>query len=872
LTTTDVLLRLERDGANVLPEPVHENPWAMFARQLSHLLALLLWVGAGLALFAGMPELSAAIVVIVLLNALFAFVQEYRADRSTQELKALLPATARVVRNGTESDVPVQDLVVDDVVLLTAGARIAADMLLVEAGRFAVDESMVTGESGAVPREVGQPVLAGTFVMSGEARAVVSATGPRTTIASIASMTSQAERHASPLTVQLNRVVRVVAFIAALTGVVLGVAALLLGLPHAEAFLFGVGVSVALVPEGLLPTVTLSLAHGAGLMATQHALVRRLDAVETLGATTFICTDKTGTLTQNRMSVVEIVTPTGSVTVHGRGYDPVGTFGGSQEARDLAPLVAATALSCVSGRAVQRHDGWTVDGDPMDAAIHCLTLRLGLPASTARPERIPYTAERLLSSALLDGRVAVLGAPEAVLARSAPTSHAVHDRLLALTAGGRRVLAVATRSWTSPAGEAMEHDLEFLGLLALQDPPRPDVSDALRLCRQAGIRVAMLTGDHPRTARAIAEEVGLLGPLGTVLDGGSLPDDDTTLAEMLDSEHGAVVARVTPAGKLRIAGALRARGHVVAMTGDGVNDAPALRESDVGVAMGASGSDVARESADLVLLDDHFATIVRAIEQGRATFQNVKRFLTYHLTDNVAELAPFALWALTGGSFPLAIGVLQVLALDIGTDMLPALALGREPPRRGLMEGLRHRVLVDRALLTRAFGVLGATEAALSMSAFAIVLVHGGWRWGSTPEPGLLAVASGTAFAAIALGQMANAFACRSTRRPVWRIPLRDNVWVLAAVAAELGLLLAFLGIPWLAELLGGAWPSTLGWLAALTCPAGVILVDTWAKRRSLSGGKQPSDGWPSRRARRTSRHAMTRASDRTAGAPAGSR
>ncbi|MBF4767166.1 cation-transporting P-type ATPase [Nocardioides agariphilus] len=833
LTTTDVHLRLERDGPNSLPEPAHESAWAMFARQLTHLLALLLWVGAGLALLAGMPELSAAIVVIVLLNALFAFAQDYRADRSTQELRALLPAMTRVVRNGAESDVPVADLVVDDVVLLTGGDRIAADMLLVEAGRFAVDESMVTGESGAVARGVGQPVLAGTFVMSGEARAVVSATGPRTTIASIASMTSHAERHTSPLTLQLNRVVRVIALIAALTGVMLGIASLLLGLPPAESFLFGVGVSVALVPEGLLPTVTLSLAHGAQLMARQHALVRRLDAVETLGATTFICTDKTGTLTQNRMSVVEVVTPSGIVTVHGRGYDPVGTVAGDPEARLLAPHVAATALACVSGRTVQRPDGWTVDGDPMDAAVHCLSLRLGVPAPRTRPERVPYTAERLMSSALVGDRVAVLGAPEAVLARCAPTTPLVHDRLLALTDTGRRVLAVATRTWSGPAGEEMEHDLEFLGLLALQDPPRPDVSKSLHLCRKAGIRVAMLTGDHPRTAKAIAEEVGLLGPLGQVLDGGSLPDDDATLADLLDNDHGAVVARVTPAGKLRIARELRARGYVVAMTGDGVNDAPALRESDVGVAMGASGSDVARESADLVLLDDHFATIVRAIEQGRATFQNVRRFLTYHLTDNVAELAPFALWALTGGSFPLAIGVLQVLALDIGTDMLPALALGREPPRRGLMDGLRRRVLVDRALLARSFGLLGATEAAMSLGAFAVVLLHGGWHWGTTPEPGLLAVASGTAFAAIALGQMANAFACRSTSRFVWNIPVRDNLWVLAAVAAELVLLLAFVGIPWLADLLGGSWPSTLGWLAALASPVAVIAVDSISKRRT---------------------------------------
>jgi magnesium-transporting ATPase (P-type) len=832
LTTTAVLLRLERDGANALPQPARESAWTMFARQLTHLLALLLWVGAGLALLAGMPELSAAIVVIVVLNALFAFAQDYRADRSTQKLRALLPATARVVRNGGESDVPVEDLVVDDVVLLSAGARIAADMQLLEARRFGVDESMVTGESGAVTRGPGQPVLAGTFVMSGEARAVVTATGSRTTIASLATMTAQAERHASPLTLQLNRVVRVVAVIAALTGVVLGFAAVLLGLPPAEAFLFGVGVSVALVPEGLLPTVTLSLAHGAQLMARQHALVRRLDAVETLGATTFICTDKTGTLTQNRMSVVEVVTPAGTVSVHGRAYDPVGTIGGDAGALDQARRAADAALACVSGRAVQRQDGWTVDGDPMDAAVHCLSLRLGLPPTTQRPERIPYSAERLMSSALVGDRVSVLGAPEAVLDRCAPTTPAVHERLLALTDAGRRVLAVATRTWSGPAGEEMEHDLEFLGLLALQDPPRPDVSDALRLCRKAGIRVAMLTGDHPRTARAIAEEVGLLGPLGAVLDGGSLPDDDDALAQLLDNDHGAVVARVTPAGKLRIARALRARGHVVAMTGDGVNDAPALRESDVGVAMGASGSDVARESSDLVLLDDHFATIVRAIEQGRATFQNVKRFLTYHLTDNVAELAPFALWALTGGSFPLAIGVLQVLALDIGTDMLPALALGREPPRGGIMVGLRRRVLVDRHLLTRSFGVLGATEAAMSLSAFALVLVHGGWRWGATPDAGLLAVASGTAFAAIAFGQMANAFACRSTSRPVWRIPLRENLWVLAAVAAELVLLLTFVGVPWLADLLGGAWPSTLGWLAALASPAAVIGVDTWFKRR----------------------------------------
>uniref|UniRef100_UPI0012976BBA HAD-IC family P-type ATPase n=1 Tax=Cumulibacter manganitolerans TaxID=1884992 RepID=UPI0012976BBA len=315
-----------------------------------------------------------------------------------------------------------------------------------------------------------------------------------------------------------------------------------------------------------------------------------------------------------------------------------------------------------------------------------------------------------------------------------------------------------------------------------------------------------------------------------VLDGRRLPADDATLAAQLDCPDGAVVARVSPEGKLRIARALRSRGHVVAMTGDGVNDAPALREADVGVAMGASGSDVARESADLVLLDDHFATIVAAIELGRATFQNVRRFLTYHLTDNVAELAPFAAWALTGGAYPLALSVLQVLALDIGTDMLPALALGAEPPRRTVLTAHRGRALVDRALLARAFAVLGPTEAVLSLTAFTAVLVAGGWRWGRTPDAALLAAASGAAFAGIAIGQMVNAFACRSTTLPVWRLRPTGNPLVLAAVGAEVVLLLAFLGIGPLAELLGGSWPPLLGWLLAAATGPAVALVDGLVK------------------------------------------
>jgi len=475
----------------------------------------------------------------------------------------------------------------------------------------------------------------------------------------------------------------------------------------------------------------------------------------------------------------------------------------------------------------------------MEAALHCWALSAGRGRGAGGPVELrrPYSADRMMSSVTVDGVSRVLGAPERVLAHlaSPSTAAAAHAALVDLTSRGHRVLAVARGRW-SPGSrpESAEDDLELLALVGLEDPPRPDVAGVLDRCRTADIRVAMITGDHAGTAAAIAREVGLLRAGGVVVDGRDLPADDAELGALLDHGDGVVVSRVSPADKLRIARALRGRGHVVAMTGDGVNDAPALREADVGIAMGASGSDVAREVADLVLLDDHFATIVAAVELGRATFSNVRRFLTYHLADNVAELAPFAVWALTAGQVPLALSVLQILALDIGTDMLPATALGAEPPSRRVMHGAaRAGGLVDRALLGRAFGVLGPTEALVSMTTFVLVLHAGGWTWGATPGSTLLATASGAAFAAIALGQMANAFACRSTTVPVWRQRPTGNRLVVAAVAAESVLLVAFLALSPLPGLLGGSWPTALGWaLAALAVPA-VLVVD--ATQKALS-------------------------------------
>ncbi len=393
------------------------------------------------------------------------------------------------------------------------------------------------------------------------------------------------------------------------------------------------------------------------------------------------------------------------------------------------------------------------------------------------------------------------------------------------------------------SADEAETALQLLGLLGLEDPPREEVLAALIACHAAGIGVAMVTGDHPATARAIARAVGLLGAEELVIEGQDLPKDDTALGALLDHD-GVVVSRVAPEDKLRIARALRARGHVVAMTGDGVNDGPALQAADIGVAMGCTGTDVAREAADLVLLDDNFATIVAAIEQGRSTFSNIRRFLTYHLTDNVAELTPFVIWALSGGRFPLAIGVLQVLALDIGLDLLPALALGTEPPARDALRNgpTSGRHLFDRALLGRVFGVLGPVEALFEMSAFVAALFVAGWRPGDPfPTSAMLLPASGAAFAAVVLGQMANAFACRSMSRPPWALGRKANRLLLGAVAVELILLLAFLYIGPLASLLGQGGPPPPGWAVAVGAVPAVLAADAAHKARRRRRASTPA-------------------------------
>ncbi|WP_086824092.1 cation-transporting P-type ATPase [Allokutzneria sp. NRRL B-24872] len=827
LTSAEASERLRADGPNVLPTRHRTSPLFLLGKQLVHFFALLLWVASGLALLGGMPELAIAIAVVVLVNAVFAFAQEYRADKAAQHLRSLIPARAVVRRDGRRVEVDAAELVVDDMVLLSAGDRVSADALLLSVAGLAVDESTLTGESRPVRPGEGDRAHAGTHVVEGDAEAVVTATGAHTRIAGIAELTVRAQRPPSPLTSRLNRVVKVVGLVAVALGLVFFGLALALGMSATEGFLFAVGVTVALVPEGLLPTVTLSLARAARVMAERNALVRRLDAVETLGATSFICTDKTGTLTRNEMAVVRVMTPAGPAAVDGSGYEPSGSVRG-----DLAAVraLADSARRCSPDAHACLHEGhWRPFGDPMEVALHVLAARAGLvdPPPPA-VLRLPFDPRRRRSSVTDAAGLHVTGAPDSVLPLCREVPRGVVDAVAEFAEQGLRVLAVARGRGALPGQrpEEAERDLELLGVVGLQDPPREDVGEAIARCRTAGIRLAMITGDHPGTARAIAEQVGLLGPERIVVRGEDLPEDEAALGELLDHD-GVVVARVTPEDKLRIARALQSRGHVVAMTGDGVNDGPALRAADIGIAMGASGTDVAREAADLVLLDDHFATIVGAVELGRATFANIRRFLTYHLTDNVAELAPFVLWALSGGTIPLAITVLQVLALDIGTDLLPALALGAEPADPRAMRGpARVGALIDRLTLRRVFLVLGPAEALMALAAFLLTLATAGWTPGAAVAPGTLALASGVAFSAIVLGQLANAFACRSETRWVGATGFRGNRLLLGAVAVELAVLLVFLLLPPFPEVLGGAFPDLGGWLLALAVIPVLVAAD----------------------------------------------
>jgi len=819
LSMKEAVRRLGEFGLNRVEAVARKSWWLNLLGEFTHFFALILWVAAILAFSAaylqpgeGMLELGLAILGVILVNGGFSFWQTYRAEQALAALEKLLPQRVKVRRDGREMDIPAEHLVPGDILLLIEGAKVPADCRLVESWGLRVNLSTLTGETypkgrsevaekthAFDPLEAHCLLLAGTLIVSGEGSAVVFATGMRTEFGRIAHLTQSTGDMESPLQGEIRRVSRLVAMLAFGLGGTFFLLGQVVGLGFWANLMFAIGIIVANVPEGLQPEVTLSLAMATQRMARRNALVRHLPAVETMGCATVILTDKTGTLTQNRMAVREWF-------AGGRHHLAAERWPAARDGH-----LRAVARFCQS---LKFTDGQP-NGDPMEIALWQFAGEI--PADWKFAGEIAFDAERRRMSVYsteADGSGVLLckGAPENLLPLcttwlDADTAKPLDDEAREnfrvahedLASRGLRVIACAWKPLL--AGEApREENMALCGLIGLEDPPRPDVHEAVGRCHSAGLRVIMVTGDHPRTALALGREVDLIrSTTPRVLTGDQVRQmSDASLQIALDAPE-VIFARVTAEQKMTIVQALQRKGEIVAVTGDGVNDAPALRVADIGIAMGLSGTDVAREAADIVLLDDHFGTIVNAIEEGRAVYENIRKFITYILTSNIPEIVPYLAFVLF--RIPLPLTVIQILAVDLGTNVLPALALGAEKPSPDIMHRPprpRDERLLSGKLLARAYLFLGPLEALGAMATFFFVLHGVGCQYGETlalSDPRYLQATS-ACLMAIVMEQMVNLFLCRHPRLPAWHFPLVENRWLLAGLACEAGLITLILYTP----------------------------------------------------------------------------
>jgi len=849
--------RLAEYGPNRLQEAPGVAWWLRLSRQFAHLMALLLWASAALAWIAGMPQLAWAIVAVNLINGSFSYWQEYQAERATAELRRMLPYRVKVQREGAVRELEAPELVPGDLFLLAEGDQIAADARVIQESALRVDQSSLTGECLPVAKtadpvtpdhlgtlDAANMVFAGSVVVAGTALALTCATGMTTEFGKIARLTAAVEDESSPLEREIRRTTRGVTYLAVGCGLLcLLMAHQMAGMTWTRAVPFSLGMVVAFVPEGLAPTLTLALALAVRRMARRQAIVKRLSAVETLGSATVICTDKTGTLTQNQMTVVACWDGQSESQVSGRGYLPQGHINGPAPSEEL---LRAAAL-CNDAHLNQDK----CVGDSTEGALLTLCAKASFDYQTCRSQfpRVDVLAfdSRRKRMTTVHGRngswaAYTKGAPSQVLplCRSAlrgvwdPAGIRCQEDIYARQ--GLRVLALARRLGTSaeiPAAAELETGLEFLGLIAMCDPPRAEVPQAMQSCRRAGIRVIMITGDHGVTAQAVAEAAGLVShdEIKVILGEQVERLTEQELVEALSRP--VLFARATPEHKLRVVAALQSLGEVVAVTGDGVNDAPALKRADIGVAMGVSGSDVAREAADMVLADDSFASIVAAIEEGRGVYGNIRNFISYIFTSNTAEALPLVVFALSGGTLPLALPVMLVLAIDLGTDLLPALALGAEAPSGHLMDHSprsKSEHLLTWGLLLRSLVYLGLLEGALTMGGFLQEYAARGIHqaWFQAPDSVYRSACTAALGATIA-AQIGNLL----THRPVGA---KANPLIGWGILAEILFFLTLCYVPWMQQAFGTAPISPGTWLYLLGCMPCLWLWDR--VRRIFEGNK----------------------------------
>jgi calcium-translocating P-type ATPase len=863
LSQAEVESRLDEYGPNRVEEVRGESLVLRFIKEFIHFFALILWLAAGLAFFAesrqpggGMATLGYAILGVILINGLFSFWQQYRAERAISALQKLLPYYVKVLRDGEVGLILAAGLVPGDVILLQEGDNVPADCRLLEAFSLRVNNATVTGESRPQARD-SEPsseenlehsrntLLAGTSVVSGEGRAVVFAIGMHTEFGKIAHLTQTAVKTVSPLQLEIASLSRLIAVLSVALGMLFFIIGRSMGLSFWDNFIFAIGIIVANVPEGLLPTVTLSLAMATQRMAKRNALIRHMPSVEALGSATVICTDKTGTLTENRMAVQALY------------------LGGEMQtitAVQRQPQLALTyrrffedALLCHNLKESMTAGKWQTLGDPMEIAlVRMAKICLGETCAYPKINEVPFDTDRKRLSTIHQTPKGVMLYCKGALEMLLPLCKQVQigKEIMSLTEEirqdfinaqeqmankGLRVLAFAWRELeVVHDGVAQEQDLILCALVGLEDPPRAEVPDAMRKCREAGIKVIMVTGDHPHTALAIGRQIGQIQTDNpTVITGDQLRKlSETQLRLALDAKD-IIFARVGADQKMRIVAALKKKKHVVAVTGDGVNDAPALKLADIGIAMGISGTDVAKEASDMILLDDNFASIIAAIEEGRAVYENIRKFLAYILTSNIPEVVPYLAFALL--KIPLPLTIIQILAVDLGTDMLPALGLGAARPEPGSMScppRSRNERLLDWRLLLRAYLFLGLLEAVVSMAAYFFVLHSGDWRWGESlgSQDPLYLKATTACLSAIIVAQIVNVFLCKTPGRSVFGAGLFDNRIILWGIALEAALILAIDYTDW-GNLIFGTLPiAPEVWLFILPFALAMLLVEELRK------------------------------------------
>ena len=868
--------RFEEFGPNLLEEVGRVSPWRQFASQFTEFIVLVLIAAAVLSGILQEWMDAIAILVIVVLNAILGFIQEYRAERALEALKKMAAPMARVIRHGEARNVPAEELVPGDVIALEMGDLVPADARLLEDHLLQVDEASLTGESVPVKKKAEavlpenapladrcNMVYSSTVVTYGKGTALVTATGMGTELGKIAHLVQTVGRESTPLQDQLDKVGKLLVY-----GCILIVAAvfglgLWRGVPPVEMFLTAVSLAVAAIPEGLPAVVTIALALGVRRMVQRNALIRKLPSVETLGSATIICTDKTGTLTQSEMTVRKIGLLDRTIDVTGDGYDPEGGF--FVDGRSVDPgehdlqLALRIGVLCNNAnlkRGSEEGSRWRIVGDPTEGALLSAAGKAGLwrsdlEADYSTLEELPFDSNRKRMTTIWRGpdgglTAYVKGAPDVVIglctriqdngeARTATAED--RERLLSLNHQladeAMRVLAVAYRELgeesVEPTVEKVERGLVFAGLMAMKDPPRPEAKEAIATARRAGLEVVMITGDHKSTAVAIAKELELYGDGDIAFTGSELDEiDDERLREIVEKIR--VYARVSPEHKLRIVRAWESRGHIVAMTGDGVNDAPALKEADIGIAMGITGTDVSKEASDMILTDDNFASIVAAIEEGRAIFDNIRRFIHFLLSCNIGELLAMFLASLLG--LPLPLLPIQILWVNLATDSLPALALGVEPAEPGGME--RPPRPPSEGVITRRIASImlmqGTVIGILTLGAFVIEY----FVMGGSVERARVIAFSTTIFA-----QNVHAFNVRSNRHSVFKLGLFSNPWLLVAFGVVIISELAVIYVPFLQPIFKTMPLGAQDWALVATLglmPLVIVEIIKLASRNRLVG------------------------------------